>query len=433
MLIQKPNSRVIVGAQWGDEGKGKAVDAYGEEADLVVRFAGGANAGHTLEVNGQKLILHLIPSAAMHPGKLLILGDQMVIDAEELWQEFSKLQNLGLLQDAVTNFKISPLAHLVMPHHIRLDKAREAAAGKSAIGTTGRGIGPAYEFKASRCGIRMGHLRHPKMWSNLINKALAKANAEIGVLTGDAVGYCETAEYLEKARDRFLGFIENIDHLVYNACMTQKNILFEGAQGAGLDIDHGTYPYVTSSNALAAAACLGAGIGPTMIGDVIGVTKAYTTRVGNGPFPTRIGGEMEERLRQAGKEYGATTGRPRDVGWLDMPQLKTASRLNGMTKLFITKLDILRGVHPVRICVAYQIDGKQFINLDDVDAELLDKVTPVYQDLNGFDEDISSAKTFDELPQGARHIANSVSAGAGVLIAGVSVGPDREQTIWMNK
>lgn len=435
-----PNSIVVVGAQWGDEGKGKIVDLLAENADMVVRFAGGSNAGHTLEVGGKKLVLHLIPSGVMHSGKMLVLGDQMVICPETLWTEICEVKKLGLLQDD-SLLKISPLAHLVMPYHIALDKLREDAAGKSAIGSTRRGIGPAYEFKAARCGIRVGHLRHPELFRDLIKNAEEKVSLEfddydleVGEYDIDWLEFEEQMlEFLEKARANLLPYIANIDRLVYSACQTGKNVLLEGAQGAALDVDHGTYPFVTSSNTLSPAACLGSGIGPNMIGQIIGVAKAYNTRVGNGPLPTQIGGELEERLRQAGHEFGATTGRPRRVGWLDLPQLRYARRLNGMIGLFITKLDVLRGINPVRICIAYELCGKKYINMDDIDMEILDSVKPIYHDVPGFNEDISSARTFDELPQNAKRILQTISAGANVLLDGISVGPDRKQTIWMRK
>ncbi len=427
------NTTVIVGAQWGDEGKGKVVDAYSEWANVIVRWGGGNNAGHTLEVAGQKLILHLIPSAVMHPGKTLVLGDQMVLNTDLLWQEITELQKIGLLQDVDQFLRISKLAHILMPYHVQLDQLRESASNE-VIGTTGRGIGPAYEFKAARTpAIRMSALRHPELWMGLISKALKKANTEIASLDGQTISFKKMIHYLADARAHLLPYITNTNRIIYSACQTGKNVLFEGAQGAGLDIDHGTFPFVTSSNTLSASACLGSGIGPKMIGEIIGVSKAYTTRVGKGPFPTKIGGELEEQLRQAGREFGATTKRPRDCGWMDLPQLKYSARLNGMTGLFITKLDVLRGINPVRICIAYQIGNEKFINMDDVDTEVLDSVTPVYHDLAGFDEDISGAKKFAELPTNAQRIADAISAGAGVLLSGISVGPDREQTIWLQK
>ncbi len=424
---------VVVGAQWGDEGKGKVVDLYGEGADVVVRWGGGNNAGHTLEVAGQKLILHLIPSAAMHLGKLLVLGDQMVIDLKVLWQEITELKKIGLLRDAEQFLRISKLAHILMPYHVRLDQLRESASNKE-IGTTGRGIGPAYEFKAARTpAIRMGALKYPELFESLVTKALKEANWKIRRLGGETFKTKEMIAYLEEAREHLLPYIANTNRIIYSACQTGKNVLFEGAQGAALDIDHGTFPFLTSSNTLSASACLGSGIGPQMISEVIGISKAYATRVGKGPFPTKIGGELEEKLRQAGREFGATTGRPRYCGWLDLPQLKYSARLNGMSGLFITKLDVLRGIHPVRICIAYQIGNEKFINMDDVDTEVLDSVTPIYHDLPGFDEDIVNARTLDELPENARRIVSTISAGAGVLLSGVSVGPNREQTIWLKK
>jgi len=427
MRSENYDTKSIVGAQWGDEGKGKAIDIYSKWADIIIRYAGGNNAGHTLEVNGKKLITHLIPSGVMHPGKTYVMGDQMVICPKTLQEEIINVKSLGLLKDD-SALKISPLAHITMPYHIALDGLREAASGKE-IGTTGRGIGPAYEFKAARRGIRMGHLRHPEMFKDLLNKALAKANTEIGYLNGTPCGFQKMLTYLEETRANLLRYVANTNYLIYCACKNGKKVLFEGAQGAGLDIDHGTYPFVTSSNTLAAGACLGSGIGPTMISEVIGVSKAYATRVGKGPFPTKIGGELEEIIRQTGNEYGATTGRTRDVGWLDLPQLRYSARLNGMTGLFITKLDVLRGISPIKLCQFYKLNNELFFHMDQVDTEMLGQVEPIYIEMDGFEEDISNAKTFDELPKNARDLLTKIKTSINTPIVGVSVGPERSQTI----
>ncbi len=435
-----PNSIVVVGAQWGDESKGKVVDLLSEDAAMIVRYGGGNNAGHTLVVNGKKIILHLIPSAVMHPDKQLILGNLMVIDPECLHQEINDVKEMlrqvenererERLFLNLVYLKISPQAHILMPYHRELDKARESNS-KNPIGTTGRGIGPAYEAKAGRYGIRYGHLRHPELFAALVEKALEEVNPKLKRLGKKMFKIKDMVACLEKARADFLPHITNINTLVSAYFRAGRKILFEGAQGAALDLDHGTYPFVTSSNTLAAGACLGAGIGPNMIGEVIGVSKVYTTRVGKGPFPTKIGGELEEKLREAGKEYGATTGRPRDCGWLDLPQLRYAVR-NGITRIFFAKLDVLRGINPIKVCHSYKINGEHYSQMDDVDTEVLDRVEPIYTCYPGFDEDISSAKTISDLPPAARDFIMAISK-LGILLAGVSVGPDREQTIWLNK
>lgn len=433
----KPNTRTVVGAQWGDEGKGKVVDYFAESADMIVRFAGGNNAGHTLiaviEKKKRKLVLHLIPSAAMYPGKTLVLGNQMVVDPAALAQEIADLKKIGLLQNDRELLRISKLAHLIMPYHIALDKLREAKS-KNPIGTTGRGIGPAYEYKAARCGIRMSALRHPELFPALAEKALAKANPEIEQLYGTIFATADMINFLAEARKNLLPYITNTNLLVHRACAQGQRVLFEGAQGAGLDIDNGTYPFVTSSNTLAAGACLGSGIGPQMMGGVLGVAKAYATRVGEGPFPSRMPEELEEQIRQAGGEFGATTGRPRNCGWIDIPQLRLAVRANGMYALFITKLDVLRGIHPVKICRGYEFPwGERVFDLDDADMETVAEARPIYDELPGFDEDISGARESRDIPKNAQELLVKISWYADVPICGVSVGPERDQTIWLKK
>jgi len=421
-------TKVVVGAQYGDEGKGKVIDHYSKRARMIVRYGGGANAGHTIEANGQKLITHLVPSGIMHPDKICVMGNQMVICPETLWQEITELKKIGLLQNDLKVLKISNLAHIVMPYCIALDKLREAATNKE-IGTTGRGIGPTYELKAARKGIRMGDLKYPDTLTKLVEKNLAKVNPEIEMLGGTPFVAKDMIDFLNQARERFVPYITNVNLLVYEAWKNYQEILFEGAQGMGLDIDHGTYPFVTSSNTLSAAACLGSGIGPSMINEVIGVAKAYITRVGKGPFPTKITNDLEETLRKIGGEYGATTGRPRDIGWMDLPQLKYSARVNGMTGLFITKLDVLRGINPVRICDYYELGNERFYNMDEVDGGLLDQIKPHYLEFPGFNEDISDIKSFDYLPAKAKSIADNIARRISVRLIGVSVGPNRDQTI----
>ena len=425
-------SIVVVGTQWGDEGKGKIVDLLSEKADIIIRFGGGNNAGHTLVVDGKKLILHLIPSGVIHPGKTLVLGHHMVLDPLALNDEIHTLQAIGLLQDAKKYLRISNLAHIIMPYHIDLDKLREAQkTGK--IGTTGRGIGPAYEFKAARCGIRMGHLRYPELFRGLAEKALAKANPEIERLGGERHSVSSVVGLLCLASHNLAPYIDNIHPIIQDTKALNLKILFEAAQGAELDMDQGTYPFVTSSTTLASAAASGSGLGPMDIQKVIGVVKTYTTRVGGGPFPTELLYEVGKHIRTVGAEYGSTTGRDRRCGWLDLVQLRHAVGANGIKELFWTKLDVLRGLHPLRICVSYRFRGETITSWNDIPAELLHEAEPNYISLDGFDEDISGARDISDLSLKALAIPRYVCEKLGVTISGISVGPDREQTIMVNK
>ena len=347
---------VIVGAQWGDEGKGKVVDLYTEHADVVVRYGGGANAGHTLVVDGQKLVTHLVPSGVLHPGKQNVLGSGMVIDPVTLLEEIADCHARGLLTRP-GELVVSDRAHVILGPHKDLDRLRETQAGAGALGTTRRGIGPAYEAKVGRRGV-----------------------------------------------------------------------LFEGAQGTLLDVDHGTYPYVTSSSTIAGGACTGVGVGPTEIDAVVGISKAYCTRVGAGPFPTELTGPEGDRLRESGGEYGATTGRPRRCGWLDIPALRLAVRLNGMTGLALTKLDVLSGVRPLPICVQYRLDG-QLVDELPGDADDVVRAEPVYEMHDGWSEDVKGARDLDDLPAGARRYLRRIEDLLGIPLALVSVGPGRAETI----
>jgi adenylosuccinate synthase len=415
---------VVVGAQWGDEGKGKIVDIYSQHADMVVRYAGGANAGHTLVVGGKKTVLRLIPSGVLHKGTRIVLGQGTVIDPEVLLSEIALLRDsCGLTPERLV---VSDRAHLVLPHHMQLDALGER--GKQAIGTTKRGIGPAYQDKVARRGVRVCDLRdaarlRAKLAVNLEGwEPLARAHGESLPKPDDVAG-----KYLELA-ERLLPFVGNAGKVVDDAVRQQQHVLLEGAQGTMLDVDHGTYPYVTSSNAVAGGAAIGAGIGPTAIDRVVGITKAYTTRVGEGPFPTELFGEAGDALRKAGQEFGAVTGRPRRCGWLDLPALRYAVRVNGLDTLAMTKLDVLCGLDAIQLCVAYELDGER-LDEPPPDAEDLARVKPVYETLPSWHGDLSNVKSVEDLPSTVRSYLERVERETRCPIKLVSVGADREHTI----
>jgi adenylosuccinate synthase len=417
---------VIVGAQWGDEGKGKVVDLYTEFADVVFRYGGGANAGHTLVVDGQKLVTHLIPSGVLRGrGKRCVLGDGMVIDPKVLLEELGECKGRGLLGDD-RDLVIGKHAHLILPLHREIDSVREQ--GKAAIGTTKRGIGPAYEAKMARRGVRMSDLLDEKRFRMLYERNVEEVGDWLhrrGVTVGtvDEV----TAEYMGYA-DKLRRYVGDASRLVHDEIKKGRHVLFEGAQGALLDVDHGTYPFVTSSSTLAAGACTSAGIGPTAITSVIGIAKAYTTRVGGGPFPTELTDALGDRLREAGGEYGATTGRPRRCGWLDVAALRLAVRWNGLSGLALTKLDVLRGMGALKICVGYTVDGEAYDELP-TDPGEIDRAIPVYEELEGWDADTREVRDFGELPPAAQKYVRRIEALVGVDCALISVGPGRAETI----
>ncbi len=416
---------VIVGAQWGDEGKGKVVDLYSEFADVVVRFGGGANAGHTLVVDGQKLVTHLVPSGVLHGrGRRFVLADGMVIDPQVLRDELSALAARGvvLAEDLV----IAAGAHVILPIHKLVDEVREK--GRAAIGTTKRGIGPAYEAKMARRGVRFADLLDEARLRQLIELNLDEVGPYLVArgVTPPTVDEM-VAAYLEHGRA--LGrHVKDASRLVHDELRRGQHVLFEGAQGALLDVDHGTYPFVTSSTTTAAGACASCGVGPTEISAVIGITKAYTTRVGGGPFPTEETGALGQKLREAGGEYGATTGRPRRCGWLDVAALRRAVRLSGIAGLALTKLDVLSGMGPVKLCVGYRVDG---VVRDELPAELrdLERATPVYEELEGWSESLRELRDLDALPAAARRYIGRIEQLTGVPFALVSVGPARAETI----
>jgi adenylosuccinate synthase len=417
---------VIVGAQWGDEGKGKVVDLYTEFADVVFRYGGGANAGHTLVVDGQKLVTHLIPSGVLHGrNKKCVLGDGMVIDPKVLIDEIAECKQRGLLAED-RDLIIGKHAHVILPLHREIDNVREK--GKAAIGTTKRGIGPAYEAKMARRGVRMSDLLDPNRFRALYELNVDEVGDYLrarGVILPAPEAVCdEYMGYAEKLR-RYVG---DASRLVHDEVKRGRHVLFEGAQGALLDVDHGTYPFVTSSSTLAAGACTSAGIGPTAITSVIGIAKAYTTRVGGGPFPTELTDELGDRLREAGGEYGATTGRPRRCGWLDVAALRLAVRWNNLSGLALTKLDILRGLPRIRICVGYNVDGEQREELP-TDPGEIERAQAVYEELDGWEADTREVRDFGELPPAAQKYVRRIEALVGVDCALISVGPGRAETI----
>jgi len=413
---------VVVGAQWGDEGKGKIVDIYAHYAQQVVRYGGGANAGHTLVVDGKQLVFHLVPSGALHPGKGCVLGQGTVIDPAVLLKEIRELQQRNLFD--ATSFVISERAFLVLPHHVLVDTLRDQRAG--ALGTTHRGIGPAYEDKVGRRGLRMGDLLARDKFARKLD-----ANLELWRPTIEAMGGEVPApegilvRYMELARE-LAPFIGDAAHAVRAALSKGERVLMEGAQGTMLDLDSGTYPFVTASTTVAGGACVGAGIGPTQIDAVVGITKAYATRVGNGPFPTEIEGEVGDSLREAGAEFGATTGRPRRCGWLDVPALRFAVQVNGISGLALTKIDVLTGMPEICVCTRYRLDGQE---LEVPPYDELDRVEPIYESFPGWAENISGCRRMSELPINAQRYVAAIEKLVGCPIWLVSVGPDREQTI----
>ncbi len=419
---------VAVGAQWGDEGKGKIVDWLAPRADLVVRFHGGNNAGHTLVVSGEKTVLHVVPAGVLQPGTVNLIGPGVVVDPDVLLGELDALSARGVLRDP-SRVRVSGRAHVILPWHQAQDLAREEKAAERAIGTTGRGIGPTYEDKVARRGLRVADLLDERLVRERIEQIAPAKNFEL------------TEYYRWKAVDvealvarcvewgRRLGpYVDHTGRILDHALRAGKSVLFEGAQGTFLDIDHGTYPYVTSSNCVAGAACTGAGVGPTRIDRVLGITKAYATRVGGGPFPTEETGAAGERLRSAGAEFGATTGRPRRCGWLDVVMLREAVTVNGLTGLAVNKLDVLSGLAEVPVCTAYRIDGKLTHEFPMTLGEVT-RAEPVYEAQPGWQEDLSRARRFEDLPAAARRYVDRVEALAGVPVEILSIGPGRDETI----
>lgn len=419
---------IIVGSQWGDEGKGKVVDIYTEFADAIIRFQGGSNAGHTVVIGSKKIILHQIPSGILHPGKICIIGDGMVIDLETLMQEIEGIKRNGFLQDE-SQLLISEKAHLIFPYHRVIDKGKEEKAGKNKIGTTGRGIGPAYEDKVARTGIRFIDLFDEKVFKEKLEKNLQEKNAYISTSL-DQQGF-DSSQLFKKystLAKRIKPNIANTSLRINQLVSEGKNLLFEGAQGSLLDLDHGTYPFVTSSNTTAGAACIGSGIGPTKIDGVIGIVKAYTTRVGEGPFPTEQNNEIGKILQERGEEFGATTGRPRRCGWIDTVLINHANLINGFTGLALTKLDVLTGIEKIKVCRAYLINGKE-VTVFPACIQDLENCEPIYEEVDGWDQDLSKIRRYDDLPVNAKKYIQLLQELIGVEFFLISVGNKRDETI----
>jgi adenylosuccinate synthase len=419
---------VIVGIQWGDEGKGKIVDLLAEHADIIVRFQGGNNAGHTLVVDGKKVVLHLIPSGILHPEKLCIIGNGVVVDPEVLIEEVDSLRQQGFFPDDAM-LRVSSEAHLIMPYHKRIDLAREAGNAKGKIGTTGRGIGPAYEDKATRAGIRMCDLANPAFLKERIESVLAEKNFLLTrYFDQPPVNPQEVLDLLAALSERITRYITDTPALLASRIGRGDSVMFEGAQGTLLDIDHGTFPYVTSSHTVAGCAATGSGVGPTAINAVYGISKAYTTRVGGGPFPTELFDEIGQRLQEKGTEFGATTGRKRRCGWFDAVAARRSVRVNSLSGVIITKLDVLSGISPLKICTGYEIDGK-IIDEFPSDIPTLERSVPRYIEMPGFEGDIGAARAFSDLPKNARDYVAKIEGLLGVGATMISVGPERTETI----
>jgi adenylosuccinate synthase len=416
---------VLIGSQWGDEGKGKVTDFLAEKADVVVRYQGGTNAGHTLNVGDQVFKLHLIPSGILYPGKTCIIGNGVVLDPAALVKEMTGLQERNI---DLSQLRISDRAHLVMPYHRRLDELEEEQRGSGKIGTTLRGIGPAYMDKVHRTGMRVADLLDEQELREKIAAILEGKNNLLSKVYGvdpfDAgVMYDEYRQYAEVLRP----YVTDTSLLLEELITQGKKILFEGAQGTMLDLDHGTYPYVTSSSPAAGGACIGAGIGPNRINDVVGVAKAYTTRVGDGPFPSELHDAVGDRIREIGREYGTTTGRPRRIGWLDAVVLRYACRINGLSYLALTLLDVLTGLERIKICTGYRRGG-EIISHVPASLKVLESCEPVYEELPGWNEDLAAIDRFEDFPETAKNYVRRVSELTGVPVAIVSVGPARRQT-----
>ncbi len=419
---------VVVGAQWGDEGKGKIVDIYTEFAEMVVRYAGGPNAGHTLVVGKEKLVVRLLPSGILRPSTQCVLGQGMVVDPEVLVGEIDELKRRGH-EKLEERLLLSERAHLILPYHLEIDALRETSAKDKAIGTTKKGIGPCYEDKVRRTGVRAGELRDLDLLAKRVTNALAAWKPVIESLGGKMPEVSDIVEYLRPFAARLVPILGNASVVVDDAIKAGKRVMLEGAQGTLLDVDHGTYPYVTSSSAVAGGAAIGSGIGPNRISTVLGITKAYCTRVGGGPFPTELTDDVGRHLREVGDEFGSVTRRPRRTGWVDLPALRYSARVNGIDGLALTKMDVLTGLPKVKVCVAYDTpEGR----VTDLPIDLLDqpeKAVPVYEELEGWTENLENARVLSDLPPTARQYVRYIEEGAGVPCYLVSVGPSRAATI----
>lgn len=420
---------VIVGTQWGDEGKGKIIDVLSRRADIIVRFQGGNNAGHTVVVNNQKFILHLIPSGVLHKGKICVIGNGVVVDPQVLLEEIKNLQKRGIGIDS--NLKVSDQAHLILPYHKIIDRLRESKKAARKIGTTGRGIGPCYADKVNRCGIRLVDLLDKDVFREKLKVALTEKNEIFRKI------YRHRGFEFKKIYDEYLNYAEEIKKYVFDcaeflnsATKKGKNILFEGAQGTSLDVDFGTYPYVTSSSATAGGACIGTGISPVDIDKIIGVAKAYTTRVGRGPFPTQFAQNLMDRIRQKGKEFGATTGRPRRCGWFDAVIVRRSIIVNHLAEIAVTKLDVLDELKKIKICTAYRYKDKIYRDFP-ASIKVLENCRPLYEEHAGWLKDSSGVTRFQDLPLNARRYIKRLEKLLQVKVGMISVGSEREQIIRM--
>lgn len=419
---------IVLGAQWGDEGKGKITDYLAENADAVVRFQGGSNAGHTVEVGSKQYKLHLVPSGILYENKINIISNGVVLDPKALFEEIDYLERLGV-KISPQNLVISDRTQLIMPYHKIMDGIKERSRGKKDIGTTGKGIGPCYTDKMERSGLRVCDLMHADVFKEKLKDNVETKNKIISKVYGgstmdyDAI-YDEYMVYADKMRP----FVKDTSVIVYDNIKSGKNVLFEGAQGTLLDIDYGTYPYVTSSNTIAGGVCTGSGIGPTMIDGAVGITKAYTTRVGKGPFPTELFDKTGDWIREKGHEFGVTTGRARRCGWLDLVILKTSARISGLTSFAITKIDTLADLEKIKMCVGYRLNDK-IIDYIPASLEDLGKCEPVYEEFDGWNSSIKDARSYEELPDNAKKYLKRIEEYTGTKISIISVGPRRDQTI----
>ncbi|NCF32500.1 MAG: adenylosuccinate synthase [Proteobacteria bacterium] len=420
-------SVVVIGTQWGDEGKGKIVDWLTDEVSAVVRFQGGHNAGHTLVINGEKTVLHVIPSGILHDNVQCVIGNGVVLEPHELLKEVKALEARGVpVRDRL---KISPACPLILPHHVQLDLAREEARGSKKIGTTGRGIGPAYEDKAARRGLRLGDMFY---WQSFADKLAEVMEYHNFMLTNyykkPSVDFAETLDQCSEVAEQIKPMVADVVPLLHGMRENGDNLLFEGAQGAMLDVDLGTYPYVTSSNTTAGGTAVGSGFGPTYLNYVLGITKAYATRVGSGPFPTELFDETGQRLAERGHEFGSTTGRPRRCGWFDAVALRQAVQINSISGLCLTKLDVLDGLEQIRICTGYQEQEGSVGNIH-FGSEYYNGLTPIYEDVPGWQESTLGIDKFDDLPKAAQDYINNIEQSVSAKVAMISTGPNRHETI----
>ena len=418
-------SVVVVGTQWGDEGKGKITDFLSANAEVIARYQGGDNAGHTIVIDGKKFKLHLIPSGIFFPEKISVIGNGVVINPKSLVKELAYLHEEGVSTDSL---RISDRAHVILPYHIELDRLQEESKGENKIGTTIKGIGPAYMDKAARVGIRIADLLDREVFAERLRINLEEKNRQFTKLyDAEALSFDDIFEEYYEYGQQIKQYVTDTSVILNDALDNGKRVLFEGAQGVMLDIDQGTYPFVTSSNPVAGGVTIGSGVGPSKIDKVVGVCKAYTSRVGDGPFPTELFDEVGDRIREVGHEYGTTTGRPRRVGWFDSVVMRHSRRVSGITNLSLNSIDVLSGLDTVKICVAYDLDGER-IDHYPASLEQLKRCKPIYEELPGWSEDITGVRHLDELPENARNYVRRVGELVGVRISTFSVGPDRDQT-----